>query len=159
MKIIVNDIAANSGGGLTILKSFYNFLVESNDTNEWIFFICGDFLPETNNIKVRNYKQYKGWLGRLYFDFFKGRKVVKYISPDVVFSMQNTMLFGVECKQILYVHQPLPFQKIKRFSFMKHDERKLALYQYLIGYLIKLSLLFFCHNIALHVLLRLRDVD
>lgn len=38
------------------------------------------------------------------------------------------------------MHQSLPFQDIKRFSFLKSDERASAFQQHLMGYLIKKSI-------------------
>ena len=66
--------------------------------------------------------------------------MIKNLNPDVYFSLQNITCFGLtRCKKITYIHQPLPFQKMKNFSFFIHEERSSAIYQYLIGSIIKLS--------------------
>ena len=52
MRIVVNDIAANSGGVLTVLKDFYQFVKENDKENEWIFLVCDDFIESTENVKV-----------------------------------------------------------------------------------------------------------
>ena len=54
--------------------------------------------------------------------------------------MQNTCIRGVKAKQTIYVHQSIPFQNIKKFSFFKKDEIKYAIIQYFIGFCIKSSI-------------------
>ena len=141
MRIVVNDIAASSGGALTVLKNLYNYIEDNDDQNEWFFLLGDKYIEETDNVKVlvlENVK--KNWLNRLGFDFFWGRKFISSLKPDVVFSLQNTITFGLSCPQVVYMHQSIPFQKVKKFSFFKSEERKLAIYQYIIGSLIKQSI-------------------
>lgn len=143
MKIVVNDIAASSGGAITILKSFYNYLIQSGESkcHEWIFLLGSNYIKETDNIKViilNNVK--KSWVKRLKFDFYNGKSFISKLEPDVVFSLQNTITIGLKSPQALYMHQSIPFQKVKNFSFFKSSERKLAVYQHLIGAFIKLSI-------------------
>jgi glycosyltransferase involved in cell wall biosynthesis len=143
MRIVVNNIAASSGGALSILKSFYNYLVnsEAGRENEWIFLLSDKHIEETDNIKVIVLdKVKKSWVSRLKFDLYSGRRYISELKPDVVFSLQNTITFGLKCPQVLYMHQSIPFQKEKRFSFLKAEERVLAVYQYIIGKLIKESI-------------------
>ena len=59
MRIVVNDIAASSGGAKTVLMDFYHYLVESNDKNEWIFLLGDLHLEETRYIKVINFPEIK----------------------------------------------------------------------------------------------------
>ncbi len=143
MKIIVNDIAASSGGALTILKSFYKFICESEEAKKhiWIFLLSDNYISETSNIKVIVRSDIKkSWINRLKFDFVEGKQLIDDLNPDLVFSMQNTAIYGLNYPQVIYLHQSIPFQKIKKFSFLKYDEFKLAIYQYVIGYIIKSSL-------------------
>ena len=140
MRIVVNDIAASTGGALTVLKDFYNCVKKNDRENEWIFLLGDHLLEETDNIKIRVLKDVKqSGLKKLMFDFFTGKKYIRNLNPDVVVSLQNIITFGLKIPQILYVHQSIPFQKTKRFSFLKATERKLAVYQYLIGMIIKWS--------------------
>ena len=141
MRIVVNDIAASSGGAKTVLNDFYQYLVKSNDSNEW-FFLLGDIdIKETEKIKVIKFENVKkNKMRKLWFDFVSGKKIIEELKPDVVFSLQNIITFGLKCPQVVYVHQPLPFQNIKRFSFLKKDEFPYAIYQYLIGWIIKQSI-------------------
>lgn len=143
MRIVVNNIAASSSGALSILKSFYNYLVktEAAKENEWIFLLSDRYLQETENIKVIVVDDVKkSWISRLNFDLYSGKDFISKIQPDVVFSLQNTITRGLKCPQVLYMHQSIPFQNVKKFSFFKSEEREFAIYQYLIGMLIKSSI-------------------
>lgn len=141
MRIVVLDTAASSGGALSILKDFYDYLLKSKDTNEWIFLISDKFIESAQHIEVKVLNcRYKRWLGRLSFDYVWGRIWINRMNPDVVLSLQNTMPIGIRAKKFLYVHQPIPFQSRKRFSFIKKEEFIYAVYQNLIGALIKKSI-------------------
>lgn len=141
MRIVVNDIAASSGGAKTILNDFYQYIVDSNDQNEWIFLLGNYDLKETEHIKVIKLPEIKqSRIKKLWFDLVTGKKFIEKLSPDIVFSLQNIITFGLKCPQIVYVHQSIPFQKIKKYSFFKKEERIYATYQYLIGGLIKKSI-------------------
>ena len=141
MRIVVVDVAAKLGGALSILKDFYNY-VKTNDTdNEWIFLVGGHYLEETENIKIEiipNISQ--NHIRRLLFDNITGKKIIMKYKPDVVFSLQNTMPRGLDTRQVLYIHQAIPFQTVKKFSFLKKNERNYAIYQYIIGGMIKHSI-------------------
>lgn len=140
MRILVNDIAASSGGVLTVLKDFYKFVKENDKENEWFFLVCDDYIESTENIHVIKLPEIKkSYLKRLVFDFLTGRKFIKNLNVDYVFSLQNTLVHGVDVPQVVYQHQPLPFQDVKNYSFFKKDERKMAVYQHLIGKTIFLS--------------------
>ena len=141
MRIVINDIAASSSGALSILRDFYNYIVENDKENEWIFLLGDRYIEETENVKAIILEKVKAnWINRLIFDFFSGKKYINSLAPDVVLSLQNTITFGLKSTQILYVHQSIPFQKMKKFSFLKSDERILAVYQYIIGFIIKKSI-------------------
>lgn len=140
MRIVVNDIAASSGGALTVLKAFYNCVRENDRDNEWIFLLGDNLLEETDNIKIKVLKDVKAsGAKKLLFDFFTGKKYIHALKPDVVLSLQNIITFGVKVPQLVYIHQSIPFQTVKNFSFLKASERKLAVYQHIIGAIIKLS--------------------
>lgn len=140
MRIVVNDIAASSGGAMTVLKDFYSSVCENDKENQWIFLLGDKYFEETDNVKIITLPHIKkSALKKVIFDFFSGKKFINSLKPDVVFSMQNIITFGIKVPQIVYIHQSIPFQKVKRFSFLKKSERSLAIKQYLVGSLIKLS--------------------
>ncbi len=141
MRIVVNDIAASRGGALTILESFHRHVRDANDGNEWVFLLGSDVIEDSANVRtVVLPKVKKSWLARLTFDLFTGRRLINSLRPDVVLSLQNTYTYGLACPQIIYLHQPLPFQQTKVFSLRRREERRLAIYQHLIGAVIKQSI-------------------
>lgn len=140
MKIVVNDIAASFGGALTILRQFYDYVRENDHENEWIFLLSDDLLEEAENIKIITLPQIKkSSFNKIIFDCITGRRYISNLHPDVVLSMQNIITFGVKVPQAVYVHQSIPFQEQKKFSFLKKDERGIAKVQYIIGAFIKKS--------------------
>lgn len=140
MRIVVNDIAASKSGALTVLKDFYNCVREHDTENEWLFLLGDNILEETDNIQIITLPHIKNSRKKkLLFDLFTGKKFINSLQPDVVISLQNTLTFGVKAPQLIYLHQSIPFQKIKKFSFLKGSERSLAVIQHLIGRIIKWS--------------------
>lgn len=140
MRIVVNDIAASTGGAMTVLRDFYNCVCDSDKENEWIFLLNDRYFKETDNVKIMTLPEIKkSRVRKLLFDLVTGKKYIQALDPDVVFSLQNTLTFGLKKPQALYIHQPIPFQNVKHFSFLRTQERKLAVIQYLIGWIIKRS--------------------
>lgn len=139
MKILVVDIAASTGGALSILRDFYQEALEDKE-NEYVFLLSDNYIKESKNIKIKLLTKEKKWIRRLIFDHFTGKKIVKEINPDLIISFQNTIIRGTNKKTILYLHQSIPFQKQKRFSFFKKNEFKLAIIQRFIGGQIKKSI-------------------
>ncbi len=140
MRIVVNDIAASQGGAMTVLKQFYNYVRQHDSENEWIFLLGDRYLEETESIRiiVRDDVKHSG-LKKIWFDCISGRRFINALKPDVVFSLQNIITFGIKAPQVVYVHQSIPFQSVRRFSFFKKRERFVAFYQYGIGAFIKQS--------------------
>jgi glycosyltransferase involved in cell wall biosynthesis len=131
MKIIVYDVPAASGGALSILKDFYEEVKTSTNTTEWIFVVSTDQIKSTENIKVLNYSWIKkSKLHRLLFDYVTAPYLVRKIKADKIFSLQNVTVPFTGVKQILYIHNALPFTNKK----MKFKEDKSAwVYQNVIG--------------------------
>ena len=113
MKVVVSNIAASSGGALTLLLNFYEFVSKhtKSDDLEWYFILSNQLITETENIKIVQYSNgKKSWIHRLYYDFFAGKKIIRDLKPDVVISLQNTKIWGVSVPQIVFVQQAIPFQ-------------------------------------------------
>ena len=137
MHIIINDIAAERGGALTILRQFYNYIKDNCKEDKWTFLLGSNVLEETDNIKIITLPNIKKnhWK-KVWFDCIKGRTFIESLQPDVVFSSQNIITFGLKVPQVVYVHQSIPFQNIKDFSFFRSNERKIAFIQKIIGFFI-----------------------
>ena len=140
LRIVVLDTAASKTGALSVLRDYYSMVKDLKDGNKW-FFITGvkgilEDGEDSGNISVilkEDVKQSR--LKRLLFDHFSGKDFLNKLKPDVIISMQNTLPNGAEkiAKTVIYLHQPLGFQKVKKFSFFNKWERGLAVYQYLIA--------------------------
>lgn len=140
MRIVVNDIAASSGGAMSVLRDFYSCVCNYDKENEWIFLLSDRYFEETENVKIITLPEIKkSGLKKLWFDCVSGKYYIQKFKPDILVSLQNIITFGLKVPQVVYIHQSIPFQSIKRFSFIKSSERKLAVIQYLIGWLIKRS--------------------
>ena len=88
MRILVNDIAASSGGVLTVLKDFYKFVKENDKENEWLFLDCDDYIESTENIHVIKLPEIKkSYLKRLAFDFLTGKKFIKKLFRIILFTI------------------------------------------------------------------------
>ena len=144
-KILVVDVAAQHSGGAAILKEFFQYVCRYGQNYEWMFLVsvvqldvpdkCADFIKVEYHTEMK-----KNLLSRIHWEMKDLRKVIPDFIPDVVLSLQNLMVNIKNVPQIVYMHQSLPFQDIKRFSFLKSDERASAFQQHLMGYLIKKSI-------------------
>ncbi|QIZ04503.1 glycosyltransferase [Limosilactobacillus reuteri] len=144
MRFIVNDVAATpeAGGIYSILEDMYKEVLLKDKTNEWFFILSGKYFKESNNVKiiVRNDLK-KSKIKKFLFETITGRKYINKFAPDVYISLQNISTLGVNAyKKIVYLHQPVPFQKEKKFSFFNKKERKLFFYQSIVGKFIKYSI-------------------
>lgn len=144
MRFVVDDVAATPGAGgvYSILSDFYMDIINNDHENEWFFILAGKYFPESKNVKIIERSDLKrSKLKKLLFERFYGHKMINSLNPDVYISLQNIATYNVKAKkQIVYLHQPVPFEKERRFSFLKKNERALAVYQRLIGKFIKLSI-------------------
>ncbi len=140
MRILVNDVAASHGGAVSILQDFYKYVAEYDRNNEYVFLLSSPLVAETDNIRVVIRKDLKSSrIKRMLFELFTGHHFIMQYCPDIVVSFQNTAVFHLPIPQIIYLHQSIPFQKIKKFSFFKKSERGIACIQYIIGFFIKIS--------------------
>ena len=113
MRILVYDVAADSGGAVTVLQSFYEEFKQDKE-NEYLFVLSVYELEETDNIHVLNFPWIKrSSIHRLYFDNFVAHKLVKAYEIDKVLSLQNIELPHAGVPQIVYEHNALPFAEYK----------------------------------------------
>lgn len=113
MKIIVYDVAAVSGGALTILLNYYYKSILDLD-NKYVFIISLPSLKSTSNVRVLNFpKIKKSRFHRIYFEFFKAHKIVKDENPDRIISLQNLIIPRIKNKQTIFIYQAIPFSDLK----------------------------------------------
>lgn len=134
-KVLVIATAAKEGGALSILKQF----IESN-IDELHYTILVDKsivkdLPKKNNLEYLVFSK-KNMLSRLVFDFVKINNIILSHKPKVCFNLQNVPVRTTK-KQIVYMHQPIPFTDLKKLK-VKFDST-IFFYKYLYFILIKLN--------------------
>jgi len=142
MRLVVNDIAASTGGALSVLLDFYNFLVNDKEAKkiEWIFLLSGEYIQPSENIQIQIFpKKNFNWIKRIWFDNITIKNICEFFNADGVISLQNTICPSIKQPQLVYMHNVLPFQKEKMFSFFKREERIYAIYQHIIGRIIRRS--------------------
>lgn len=108
MIICVLATVSYETGALTIYKQFLKALEQFGGRNEWHVFIA-DGMPNPVIQNVSYHVCHTKGLGRMWFDFVGFKQLIKKleITPDVVFSLQNT---GVRCnasRYVVYFHQAL----------------------------------------------------
>lgn len=119
MRIIVFNVAAEHGGALTILKEFYNEVSKNYTDINWVFIVSTPILEQRRHITILSYSWVKkSWFHRLFFEYLYIPRIIKEINPDLIFSMQNISVKSNSIKQVIYLHQPIPFSTIS-FSIFK----------------------------------------
>lgn len=137
MKILVYDVAAEDGGGLLLLKEFHEAAKTAPSHIKWVFLTSLPELEKGPNIEVRRYPEVKqSWRNRLRFEHQKMPQIIEEMKPDLVISLQNMPVKRCKVRQFVYLHQSLQYCP-KKFSFLKKEERSLAIRQRLIGRVIK----------------------
>lgn len=137
MRIMVFDVPAESGGALTILNQYYQSAVIDSQ-NHYVFVVSCSHLENQDNIEVVTYPWIKrSWFHRLYFDLFVANKLVKWHRIDEVLSLQNITIPLVKVRQIVYLHQSLPFVS---YRYALKENKKLWFYQNIMGMFIVMSI-------------------
>jgi len=138
MRIIVFDVPASSGGALSILKDFVSYIDKNINVHEWYFIVS------TNNIYVKSSNIHiikerfpkKSWFHRGFWEIFLANGIFKKVKPDVILSFQNIAIMCTNTPQIVYIHQPMPFYKEKKWSYLSLIEIRYAFYRDLFRFLI-----------------------
>ena len=137
MRILVYDVAADSGGAVTVLKSFYEEFCRDTE-NEYVFVLSVFELPDTEHIRVLNYPWVKkSPFHRLYFDHVRAHRLVKEYQIDQVLSLQNIELPHAGVPQTVYEHNALPFSE---YRFKLQESFRLWFTQQILGRLMKRSI-------------------
>ena len=144
--IFVNATATTEGGALTILRQFLEGINIYSNKNIYYYIFCSlDELGlyESKNIKVVNNIKGKKWLDRIKWDLYELKKwsVKKHIKADLIISFQNTgVRYYKDIKQLIYLHQSIPFAKDINWDFFNKNERILWFYKNIYKRIIKYSI-------------------
>lgn len=129
--VIVNAFALRSSGALTIYRQFIAHLQYYVGGCYWIIFV--DPSVEQPIISGVTYisDDNHSWRHRIAWEHGGLKKWLKQrgIVPDVIVSLQNTGS-AIDCKQVIYYHQPLPFYP-RKWNLFKDKERMMWLYKYI----------------------------
>ncbi len=130
MNIAVVDIAAVSGGALSVLEDFLDYIGHSKRAKEHIWYIFTGIKLNINydhilNIYCPNVK--KSWLYRLEWDNIQAKKIFKKYKIDLIFSLQNTGFKNISIPQYIYFHNVLLLQDKHKYSFLSFT-KKYAIY-------------------------------
>ena len=110
---LVYDIAAESGGAITILDSYYEN-AKADINNNYVFFVSQKKYINQKNIVVLCFPWVKkSWLHRLYFDLIFSKKEMRKFEFDSVISLQNALVPHTNKEQVVYFHNSLFISKYK----------------------------------------------
>jgi len=134
--VAVNATALANGGGLSILQQFVDHIVDEHQ-----YYI---FVPHTLTIRSLSDAIHiipvstNSFVKRVLWDLFGLKRwfAKQDLMVDVVLSLQNTSVsYHKHIKQWIYVHQGLCLHPAK-WSFLKRQERMLAMYKYIYPFFI-----------------------
>ncbi len=139
--IIVNDVAASSGGALSILRQFLAELKNNEvaKSYRWIVFVSNDLVNEYNDVHIEIVKvDAKKWRKRIWWDTFGICKWLhnRHIEPSLAVSMMSVGFLFLRARQVVYFHQSLPVSGYRSYKWF---EFKLRLYVIAIGRWMKFS--------------------
>lgn len=140
MDIVVLASATRSSGALTIYKQFLSHLPNFVKEHKYYIFVDSSMpQPEIENVEYVHDSDHS-YKHRMYMDKEGYMQEMKDrgVTPDVVFSLQNTGCV-TKCKQVIYYHQPIPFYPQKWNPFKK-AERTMFLYKYIYPFFVKRTL-------------------
>ncbi|MBE3128185.1 MAG: glycosyltransferase [Actinobacteria bacterium] len=144
--VFVNATAAIEGGALIILKQFLEGIPEYSKKDKLYYLFCSSAEVKTyerENIKIINNIRENNWLNRIRWDLYGLKKWSKRkgIKADLIISFQNTGVFYYDnIKQLIYLHQSIPFSETINWNFFNKDERVLWFYKNIYKKLIRLTL-------------------
>lgn len=144
--VFINATAATEGGALTILRQFLEGISKYSSNNIIYYIFCS--LKElegyeSENIKIINNIKGKKWLDRIKWDLWglKNWSKKKDIKADFIISFQNTgVRYRKNIKQLIYLHQSIPFSEGNNWDIFSKNERSLWFYKNVYKKIIKYSL-------------------
>jgi len=141
LHVVLVDIAASSGGALSILKDFIDYLALQDVGVDWVCLVSSDAISSSVPWVrvVKDVYPKRSWIHRLIWEICVAPRLVQRYAPDAVFSLQNTAVAFTKVPQVVYVHQPLPFARWHRWSFFRSEEREMAVRAAVLGPVIRWS--------------------
>lgn len=137
MKILVYDIPAYCGGALTVLKECYEYACSRTDI-EWLFVVSIPELLSRDHVSVICVSpETRRRRNRLLFEYTRLSRLCKSNHCDCIISLVNTVLPVNRIKQLVYMHNSIPFSNI---DFSLRNDRNLWLYKHVIGRVIRSSM-------------------
>ena len=144
--VFINATAATEGGALTILKQFLEGISIYSNKNIYYYIFCSLEelkIYENKNIEIVSNVKGKKWLDRIKWNLWRlynwGKK--KDIRADLVISFQNTgVKYYNDIKQLIYLHQSIPFMEEFDWKLLDKNERLLWFYKNIYKKIIKCSL-------------------
>ena len=130
MNIAIVDVGAESGGALSVLMDFLDYLLTlENDTNEYYVFVSKAIDIKNKRFHVVQKPEIKkSWFCRLKWELVEAKKEFTGLKIDTIISLQNTGFFFSGFRQIVYFHNVLLLENKRKYSLLKKEERKYALY-------------------------------
>ena len=144
--VLVNATAATEGGALTILKQFLGVISIYSNENIYYYIFCSLEelkIYENKNIKIVNNIKGKRWIDRIKWDLYglKNWSKKNNIRADLIISFQNTgVRYYKDVKQLVYLHQSIPFSGGINWDFFNKNERTLWFYKNIYKEIIRHSL-------------------
>lgn len=135
--IVVNASALRSGGAMTIYRQFLHHLPDHIGNNQYYIFVDPTMeRPVIEGVTYVNDSDHSR-LHYIVWSLFGLKRWLKRhgITPFVIVSLQNVGTI-TRYRQIIYYHQSLPLYE-KRWSFLKPDERTMAMYKYVYPYFVQ----------------------
>lgn len=127
--IVVSGVNLSEGGTLTIIKSFLEFLEESEYSRKYVIYALvhtKNLFPEFKNIRLIEFPNIKrSWLNRIIFEYYRCRSLSKELKSYLWISMHDISPNIVSTKRAVYCHSPSPFYGQKTKDFFKSPLRYL----------------------------------
>lgn len=127
MNILINSLAIQNSGGITVIKKLFNEIKKSH----YNFLIICNQNKNINKLceKYKNIENFefliipsKGFLYRLYFENIVFRKIIKEKNIDLVYNFSGSSQFFSKVPQITKVHNLLFYsKKIDKVYFEKKE--------------------------------------
>ncbi len=144
--VFVNATAATESGALTILKQFLEGISIYFNKNIYYYVFCTleDLqIYESKNVKIINNVKGKNWIDRVKWDLWglKNWSKKKDTRANLIISFQNTgVKYYNDTKQLIYLHQSIPFTEGINWNFFNKNERILWFYKNIYKKIIRHSL-------------------